>query len=161
MEYCNPQSNSLLVRRFGENKDEFVAEDKVQCNAASTLALPLTTIQSIKNCQQQSSVETVLPFFNFTQWQCSALQSSLFSFLVFPIQQTYRRGIYYEEEVLYLRCIEKEFNAGQVQLASTGILFAELISFLVNRDGSSSNVVKIFCSLTLGFAPFLPQHSCL
>ena len=71
---------------------------------------------------------------------------------------TKSRFIYYEEEVLYLRCIEKEFNAGQVQLASTGILFAELISFLVNRDGSSSNVVKIFCSLTLGFAPFLPQH---
>jgi hypothetical protein len=101
MQYCNPQSNSLLVRRFGENKDKFVAEDKAQCNTASTLAL---------------------------------------------------------EEVLYLRCIEKEFNAGQVQLASTGILFAELISFLVNRDGSSSNIVKRFCSSTLGLAPFLPQH---
>jgi hypothetical protein len=118
----------------------------------------LSTIQTIKNYQQQSSVETVLPHFDRTQWQCSALQSSLFSFLVFPIQQTYRRGIYYEEEVLYLRCIEKEFNAGQVQLASTGILFAELISFLVNRDGSSSNIVKRFCSSTLGLAPFLPQH---
>jgi len=158
MQYCKQQSKSLLVRRFGESKDKFVAKNKVQCNAASNLALPSTTILTIKNCQQQSSIETELSSFNPPQWQCSALQSSLFSFLVFPIQQTYRRGIYFEEEVLYLKCIEKEFNAGQVQLASTGMLFAELMSLLVNRDGSSSNVVKRFCSSTQSYAPFLPRH---